>query len=100
MVHHHYRVPVSGAACKPVVFPSPYRPIRCKTPCAANPYADPKADPCDPLEYIASNALTGVAFSRSCSHFTILFRDDYVILGLIIATALVQTMVWREVHVL
>lgn len=34
-------------------------------PCAADPFLDPKADPCNPLKYIASNALTAVAFSES-----------------------------------
>jgi hypothetical protein len=31
-------------------------------PRPANPFADPKHDPYNPLKYIASNALTGVAF--------------------------------------
>lgn len=31
-------------------------------PRPANPFADPKNDPYNPLKYIASNALTGVAF--------------------------------------
>ena len=31
-------------------------------PRPADPFADPKKDPYNPLKYIASNALTGVAF--------------------------------------
>lgn len=39
-------------------------------PCAADPFADPQADPCNPLKYVASNSLTGVAFSEYCVIFT------------------------------
>ena len=61
-------------------------------PCAADPFADPKADPCNPLKYIASNALTSVAFGGcSDSNFSSRVAHPQLILGLIIATALVQT---------
>ena len=33
-------------------------------PCAKDPFADPKTDPCNALEYIASNVLTGIAFGE------------------------------------
>ncbi|VDB85404.1 unnamed protein product [Peniophora sp. CBMAI 1063] len=47
-------------------------------PCAADPFANPELDPCNPLAYIASNSLTSVAFA------------------LIVASAVVQTfMMWR-----
>ncbi|KII95141.1 hypothetical protein PLICRDRAFT_96258 [Plicaturopsis crispa FD-325 SS-3] len=47
--------------------------------CPSDPFADPKNDPCNPLKYIASNALTGVAF------------------GLVMLVALTQTfMAWRQ----
>ncbi|KAG0709696.1 RTA1-like protein [Suillus ampliporus] len=32
------------------------------TQCPSDPYQDPRNDPCDPLGYIANNALTAVAF--------------------------------------
>ena len=61
-------------------------------PCAADPFADPKTDPCNPLKYIASNALTSVAFGGcSDSNFSSRVTHPQLILGLVIATALVQT---------
>lgn len=30
-------------------------------PCAKDPFADPKADPCNPLDYIASDTLAAFA---------------------------------------
>jgi hypothetical protein len=35
-------------------------------PRPANPFADPKHDPYNPLKYIASNVLTGIAF---CTYY-------------------------------
>ncbi|KZS97965.1 RTA1-like protein [Sistotremastrum niveocremeum HHB9708] len=32
-------------------------------PCAANPYVDPKDDPCNAIGYITNNTLTAIAFS-------------------------------------
>ena len=32
-----------------------------RLPCAPDAFADPKTDPCNPLEYIASNTLTAIA---------------------------------------
>ena len=37
-------------------------------PRPANPFLDPKADPYNPLKYIASNVLTAIAFSQLCSY--------------------------------
>ena len=59
-------------------------------PCAADPFADPEADPCNPLKYIASNALTSVAFG-GCSDSNFSSRVTHPQLILLLQLYLVQT---------
>ena len=44
------------------IFIAPTEAASQNLPRPTNPFADPKHDPYNPLKYIASNALTGVAF--------------------------------------
>lgn len=41
-------------------------------PCPADPFIDPKHDPCNPLKYIASDVLTGIAFGEFFHYFSFL----------------------------
>jgi len=38
-------------------------------PCAKDPFADPRHDPCNPLDYIPSNTLTAVTFGQDVHLF-------------------------------
>lgn len=56
----------------------------------ANPFLDPKDDPYNPLRYIASNALTAIAFGKPMH----LWTDPgltMIDLALVMLTALIQT---------
>lgn len=63
-----------------------------------NPFLDPKHDPYNPLKYIASNAPTGVAFSKfSCISFEIqALTDTGSFPGLVVVVAFIQTWFIRK----
>jgi hypothetical protein len=63
-------------------------------PRPANPFLDPKDDPFNPLKYIASNVLTGIAFSEPFCHqsgkLVISFKFCFLP-GLVMIVALIQS---------
>lgn len=65
-------------------------------PRPADPFADPRHDPYNPLKYIASNALTAVAFSEFLAWLRSSCISELFLLGLVLLVALAQSICMKK----
>jgi len=65
--------------------------IQKTVPRPSNPFLDPKHDPYNPLKYIASNVLTGIAFGKSFELPNTSSDHSIYSTGLVLVVAIIQT---------